>query len=1306
MSPQPGSTLSPGDALRERYRVERFLASGGMGEVYVARDTELDRRVAVKLLRPASAARQTNLNRFQREAKALSRVNHPNVVGIYDVGHHGERLFIVMEYVDGETLDDVLEETHRLSLEETVDVVSQVAEGLSEVHALGVVHLDVKPGNILLRSLHGGRRLAKIADFGLARPLQTSQLGATIPIGTAGTPLYMSPEQITSRDVDGRADLYSLGVVAFELLTGRPPLIGHDTYSILRAQVEQAPPRLSEVAADLTWPAGLEDELHRALAKNAADRHEGVLAFAAAFRRASGVGGAERPTSDVRCPTCGAQRLADGHYCGTCGGLLPVDACPRCGHRHAGAETSCSACGASLLPAARRGRVREAVPELGVHTATVLIARAADDPDRPTLVELAEQLPAAVEREGGRCLALMGSEGVALFGLGGHSESPSQGATRAAIALKWAVEDATIGLATGPVWTRGTGSAWGTAIATGPAVEAARSAARAARAAGVPVAVDRAVRREVQGFYESQALPGGHFALGRRRELTWSLHAALGAEDGAFVGREAELAHLRMAATRARTTWSLVVVPLIGPSGVGKSRLAHEFLRELADDAGDWVVEGGRCSPEGWSQSYEPFAGILRTRLRLDEGVRATELGRRLAALPGLDAPGASAQSRAHALTRLLSLGPEAQTLELPRPATPVERQAAFDAYASYVRGVASEQPLVLFIDDLQWADEPTLELLAHLVVACSDAPLLVVLALRDRAADALLEGLRLPPTRSLVLPVGPLPEAQTRALLTELVGGEDLPEALVGAVVAFASGVPLGVVEAVESFVDHGILAVRGDGYEVAARELGAAALEKTLYELMLERLGRLQPGERRLLEAVVAAGAGAPRSMLVAMLERSVDADIETLRQRGLLQLLGRGSFAGERELAVSQALLADVVRDATPAQRGKPLHARAAEWLLSWRGPRVPGLSAMAARHFQLAGMPQRAAKLHLSAARQAMAQYANAAAYQAYGDAGEAAAAWLDLEADNADAREVLLAARLGRAELAFRRGEITEALAVAQIAAQLAESGGGHGEAHAQALCVQGEALEGEARYEEAISAFERAAAVAGEGGHEGLAVYAVARQAATLMRAGLPEEAQTLAEEALEGREEGATEASFARGLGSLHATLGHLKSRAGLLEEAAQHFERSQAHRSHAGDAIGAAMTPVSLGNLAYRAGDLGRARAHYEAAAAACEKAGYAQGLAIARANLGQVLLEQGKSRDALAQLALAESTVRRIGAVDYLPEILLNRARALAQRGSIGEAREVAEAGLEVARDYRLTADEGKLAAFVEGLDDTSS
>jgi serine/threonine-protein kinase len=283
--PQDGAPLVAVNAprlLAGRYQVERRLGRGGMGTVYVALDTLLDRRVAAKLVREDLVGLPGAAERFQREARAAAAFSHPNVVTVHDFGVTGSHAFLVMELLDGRTLRDTLRAEERIECQRALTILRDVTAAVEAAHRRQLVHRDLKPENICLVS-HGSDESAKVLDFGLAKflaptdaePLMTHMTGGAV----LGTPLYMAPEQLRGEDPDPSWDLWALAVIAFEVLCGSHPFASVTFARDVRMRGSGADPRLVHL------PPGFQPFFARALALDRAARPESAAIFLAELER-------------------------------------------------------------------------------------------------------------------------------------------------------------------------------------------------------------------------------------------------------------------------------------------------------------------------------------------------------------------------------------------------------------------------------------------------------------------------------------------------------------------------------------------------------------------------------------------------------------------------------------------------------------------------------------------------------------------------------------------------------------------------------------------------------------------------------------------------------------------------------------------------------------------------------------------------------------------------------------------------------------------------------------------------------------
>lgn len=261
-----------GELLSDRYEVEELVGAGGMSSVYRAHDRLLDRTVALKVMHQHYGSDPEYVERFRREARSVASLSHPNVVTVIDRGEHDGRQFIVFEYVDGENLKQLIQRRGAAPVDTALELGIQIAQALSFAHQQGLVHRDVKPQNVLLN----GDGRAKVTDFGIARSLDVKR-GMTQTGTVLGTSEYIAPEQAQGQDVDEHTDVYSLGVLLYELLTGNVPFRGDNFVAVAMRHINDPPTPLRELRPDV--PPRVEQAVLRALAKDPGDRFPSMAAF-------------------------------------------------------------------------------------------------------------------------------------------------------------------------------------------------------------------------------------------------------------------------------------------------------------------------------------------------------------------------------------------------------------------------------------------------------------------------------------------------------------------------------------------------------------------------------------------------------------------------------------------------------------------------------------------------------------------------------------------------------------------------------------------------------------------------------------------------------------------------------------------------------------------------------------------------------------------------------------------------------------------------------------------------------------------
>jgi len=276
-----------GSVVARKYLILRQLGEGGMGQVYLAEHVRMKRKCALKVMRPQFTSDLDAITRFNREAANASRIDHPNVAAIYDFGEAEDGLiYLAMEYVDGGSLAAELERSTTIPLDRAVSIVQQVADALAAAWDHGITHRDLKPANIMLRRTKTGADNVKLVDFGISKVGEERSQAVTVSGVIVGTPEYMSPEQVHQVPLDTRSDVFSLGLVAFKMLSGDLPFSGATTTLVMAARIADPPLRLSQVRPDRDWGPSMDAVMARVLATNPDDRYQTAPDFAHDFEYA------------------------------------------------------------------------------------------------------------------------------------------------------------------------------------------------------------------------------------------------------------------------------------------------------------------------------------------------------------------------------------------------------------------------------------------------------------------------------------------------------------------------------------------------------------------------------------------------------------------------------------------------------------------------------------------------------------------------------------------------------------------------------------------------------------------------------------------------------------------------------------------------------------------------------------------------------------------------------------------------------------------------------------------------------------
>ncbi len=330
--PKDGSALRSADVhadlvgqvVAERYHVLQKLGEGGMGQVYLAEHVRMARRCAVKVMSPNLTRDPDAVSRFNREAANASRITHPNVAAIYDFGETLDGLiYLAMEFVDGEPLTKLIQRLGALPLARAVTIARQTADALTVAHELGIVHRDLKPDNIMIGRGREGADMVKVVDFGIAKASQNEAQKVTKTGLVVGTPEYMSPEQLAGDKLDGRSDVYSLGLVTFVMLTGKLPFPSETAQEAMLMRLMEKPKTLAEMRPDLTFPPGLQAVFDKVLARDMTQRYAVAADFGADLVHAAQAAGVAVPRQS---PYGAVTTAMDAMAAGKAGGASTVPA--------------------------------------------------------------------------------------------------------------------------------------------------------------------------------------------------------------------------------------------------------------------------------------------------------------------------------------------------------------------------------------------------------------------------------------------------------------------------------------------------------------------------------------------------------------------------------------------------------------------------------------------------------------------------------------------------------------------------------------------------------------------------------------------------------------------------------------------------------------------------------------------------------------------------------------------------------------------------------------------------------------------
>jgi class 3 adenylate cyclase/predicted ATPase len=896
-----------------RYRVCKALGAGGFGTVYLGHDTQLNRPVAIKVLHSGPDVPQRTSEHFLEEARRVARLRHPGIVAVHDVGEQDGLVYIVSDFLDGPSLDEWLK-NNRPNWREAIRMVAALADAIGHAHANLTVHRDVKPANIILTA--DGTPV--LVDFGLGLD-ESAPAGLELGV-IAGTPAYMSPEQVsgTAHRIDGRTDIYSLGVVLYEMLCGRLPFRASDSRELMRQVRDDEPQPPRQLIREL--PPELEKVCLKALAKRMQDRHTSASDFAEDLRRV-------------------LQTAADTGQ-STSTGMALVDTAQR---YSPALQPAFSRAGASALSSSER-RVREAERR----QVTVLVCGC----ELLTSEEFLEGVEAEEQAQVLRALHQTSEHDASLFDgtvvqaneegvviCFGYPLAYEDAARRAAqVGLNILADIEPVGnafLLRHKMQLR----PW-VAIHTGPAVvqteQGAISLVGEARNVAVrlgeqaepgQVLCSEATRGLIKGFFECEPLGSrkikgvsravGLFLIRGVDRARSPIEAAGPIGLTPLIGRDQEFSLLKDRWEQAQEGMGQVVL-LIGEPGLGKSRLVDTLKQYVQEQTGDNeedapVIEW-RCSPHRQNTGLYPAVDFYE---------RALAFGREESPQARFDRMLSRLEQYDLARPEVVPLWASLLSLPIPDRFPPIsltparQREETFRVMLEWLHTRAERRPTLFVVEDLHWVDPSTLEFLGQFLAEGLHDRVLTLLTFRPEFQTpwpALDHQTSLALTRLTRRQVGDLVRKKA---------GADLPEALVDQVYDRAGGVPLFVEEFTKMVQESGAAEEAGEG---GPREstLLAREIPSTLQDLVMARLDRMEGGrETAQLAAVLGREFGYDLLSAVATVDdAALQADLASLVKAQILYQKGRPPRC---TYIFKHALLEDALYNALVKGKRQQFHNR---------------------------------------------------------------------------------------------------------------------------------------------------------------------------------------------------------------------------------------------------------------------------------------------------------------------------------------------------------------------------------------------
>jgi class 3 adenylate cyclase/tetratricopeptide (TPR) repeat protein/tRNA A-37 threonylcarbamoyl transferase component Bud32 len=946
-------TLGPYELLEE-------IGYGGMATVYRAHQPSVERDVAIKVILRARLDDPEAVQRFQREARLVARLEHPHILPVYDFDGRHDPPYIVMRYLDSGTLREVMGKG-ALPLNEASFLIQQIGSALDYAHRQGIVHRDIKPSNILID--RDGN--AFVTDFGIARMVSGGQ-HITMTGALMGTPAYMSPEQAQGQsDLDHRTDIYALGVILYQMLTGELPYAHDNNFSVMMMHVNDPIPSAYQKKPDL--PPTIDNVIRRVLAKKPDERYQSAMEMAQALAMVVG--------STISAPPT---RLR----------LLMEDAAVT----HATSPTT----GSTRTPSEQN------------KTITTLYASAAEYAELVDEISGAEAArkalrtwwtaaEEAITDYGGRIFTRAEDTIMALWGAEMAREDDAERAIRAALTMRETMRQQAatyldgddellplnIAINTGlvlltPHEDSGDLTASGTTIST---------TNRLMQQAEGLILITHNTYTQVRGVFEME--PDEPLAL-RRSRSTVPTYRVNSAKPRAFrrstrgvegvetrlIGRDGELKVLQNAFLDALEDRETQVVTIVSEAGLGKSRLLYEFVNwsDLRPEI-FWVLRG-RATPEMTNRPYALLRDLISFRYQIQDNDSPAVARRKLE--EGLRQQIGENEEMAHLLGHLVgfdfSASPHVKgLLSDPKQLTERARQTFF----RWIQALCGRNPAVFEVEDVHLADDASLDLLMDLVTQFEALPLLLICVARPSLYERRPSWGSGQPAHTR-LELRPLDRRESRNLAREILQKvPDIPRALRDLIVERGEGNPFYMEELVKMLIDDRVIIKQSeDVWLVEEERLGHLEVPATLVGLLQARLDSLLYPEKLTLQRAAVIGRIFYDTALEA-LDTADDTHVDDLP--GILDRLvaqefiherETTAFAGSTEYIFGKTMLQDVLESTLLRRQQERYNRAAAEWLVEISGARVAEYNGLIAEYYEKGGAFEQAAYYLQNAGEQAL------------------------------------------------------------------------------------------------------------------------------------------------------------------------------------------------------------------------------------------------------------------------------------------------------------------------------------------------